>query len=351
MIIREAGPDDNQALQRLQASCPQGTTLVVSTVNTPDFFARVRAYGRARVLVAVDGDRLVGSAAAAVRPGLVGDAVVPIGYQFQAFVDPDHRRQGVADALLDRLEGYLKDQGAVLIYCLIMEGNDPSLRLVERRGFSPQRVLAMNVLPVFRDLPAPAPGTVRPATRDDLPALAELLNNTWQGAQLYGPVSAGDLEFFVKRTPGLGLDQVLIHQVGGEVTAAAAWWDWSAVMRVTVLEVSRRLRRLGRRLRLIGFFKKVPAVARPGQVLSQVMLTTLGWQDPAALNALLRDLNNRMKTRGVEQMFLVSEPDSPLVTALEGFFRVPSDLHLLIKPLAAGPVVGPGPVFVDGLDL
>jgi hypothetical protein len=44
MYIREATPNDNEELQRLQAQCPQGTSLIVSTVNTPDFFARAKAH-------------------------------------------------------------------------------------------------------------------------------------------------------------------------------------------------------------------------------------------------------------------------------------------------------------------
>jgi hypothetical protein len=37
MHIREATPKDNDALQALQARCPMGTSLVFSTVNTPNF--------------------------------------------------------------------------------------------------------------------------------------------------------------------------------------------------------------------------------------------------------------------------------------------------------------------------
>jgi len=44
MEIRPANENDNAALQVLQAKCPQGTTLIVAAVNTPDFFARVKAY-------------------------------------------------------------------------------------------------------------------------------------------------------------------------------------------------------------------------------------------------------------------------------------------------------------------
>ena len=54
MHVREATPDDNAELQELQAQCPMGTTLIVSTVNTPDFFARAKAYESCEVFVACE---------------------------------------------------------------------------------------------------------------------------------------------------------------------------------------------------------------------------------------------------------------------------------------------------------
>ena len=44
MHIREAIPEDNDKLEELQSKCPQGTNLIVSVVNTPDFFGRAKAY-------------------------------------------------------------------------------------------------------------------------------------------------------------------------------------------------------------------------------------------------------------------------------------------------------------------
>jgi hypothetical protein len=61
MEIREAVPDDNDALQELQARCPQGTDLIVSIVNTPDFFARAKAYTSYKVYLASEGNRILGS--------------------------------------------------------------------------------------------------------------------------------------------------------------------------------------------------------------------------------------------------------------------------------------------------
>jgi len=351
MTIRQARNQDNQALQQLQARCPQGTSLQVSTVNTPDFFARVKAYQQTRVLVAEDGGRIVGSAAAAVRPGRVGDAVVPVGYQFQAFVDPDFRRKGVADALLERLDQYLLDQGAVLAYCLIMVGNDPSMRLVERRGFVRHRDLVMNVLPVYKTLERGTAVAIRPVTTRDLPAVAGLVNQTWSGFQLYRPTTAEELGKIIDRTPGLSLDQFLVAESDGGPLAVIGFWDWSAVMRVEVLTVSRQIRRLGRWLRLVGWFRPTPPMPRPGRVLRQVMVTTVGGRDPAALAGLFGELNNAMKARGVEQIFCITEPDSTIVEAMRGLFRVPQPLYLYVKSLAPDAALAPGPVFVDGVDL
>jgi len=57
--IREATPKDNHELQELQAKCPQGTKLVVSLVNTPDFFARAKAYESSKVCVASEEERII----------------------------------------------------------------------------------------------------------------------------------------------------------------------------------------------------------------------------------------------------------------------------------------------------
>jgi GNAT superfamily N-acetyltransferase len=136
MKIREAIPEDNEKIQELQAKCPQGTTLVVSTVNTPDFFARAKAYELHKVFVACEGPRIIGSAACALREAIVNGKKRLVGYVFQAFISPDARRQGIASRLLRQREDYLYQQGAVLIYALIMEGNLPSMKYVESQGLT-----------------------------------------------------------------------------------------------------------------------------------------------------------------------------------------------------------------------
>jgi len=92
MDIHEAKPDDNAALQALQAKCPQGRKLIVSAVNTPDFFARAKAYESSKVFVARNGNRLICSAACAIRKAVVNGDTRRIGYAFQGFTAPDYRQ-------------------------------------------------------------------------------------------------------------------------------------------------------------------------------------------------------------------------------------------------------------------
>ncbi|PIX25402.1 MAG: hypothetical protein COZ69_03395 [Deltaproteobacteria bacterium CG_4_8_14_3_um_filter_45_9] len=67
IIIRQATPEDNDQLQELQGKCPQVKKLIVSIVNTPDFFARAKAYESYRVFVACEENRIIGSHACGIR--------------------------------------------------------------------------------------------------------------------------------------------------------------------------------------------------------------------------------------------------------------------------------------------
>jgi GNAT superfamily N-acetyltransferase len=107
MNTREATPGDNQKLQELQAKCPQGKTLIVSIVNTPDFFARAKAYESYMVFVAHEENRIIGSHACAMRNAMVNGKLNKIGYSFQTFISPDHRKKGLAKKLLQYMEDHL----------------------------------------------------------------------------------------------------------------------------------------------------------------------------------------------------------------------------------------------------
>jgi GNAT superfamily N-acetyltransferase len=351
IYIREARPEDGRELKELEARCPAGTKLIVSRVNTPDFFARARAYEDWKVFVASDDDRIVGSGACAVRQGLVGGELRRVAYQFQAFTDPDRRRQGVASLFHLHIEDYLTREDVALSYLVIVEDNTPAMRLVERYGFEQHRTLIMTGLALHEEMDEASLGTIRPASSTDLPAVADLLNDTWKGCELYVPASAESLAGFIERTPYYNLDNLLVLDHGGELLASLGYWDWSGITRITVLGLSRKMRMMGLLVSIGRHLRHLPPVPKPGDTLKQMVLTPVGFREPQRVAVLLRYVNNLALRRGFDTVFFVCERDHPLLSSGEGFVRIGTAMHLYVKAFQEGVSLGDGPVFMDGIDL
>lgn len=348
MYIREAHPGDNQELQALQARCPQGTNLVVSTVNTPDFFARAKAYKTSRTLVVCEDDGIIGSAACALKSAYLNGKLTQVSYLFQVFVAPEHRRKGVASLLLGECEAYLSQQDVDLVYALILEGNHPSMRYVESQGYHLERNMRMSIIAVKERMASSQSGIVRPATAGDLEAVSELMNETWRGYQLYEPVTAESLKRFMARTPGFSNENLLVLEVDGVLRSCLGFWDWSQVRQVKVL-------RLSRRLKLTGWFlvtsRVLPAFPRPGDILNQIMLTTIGFKELQYLTSLVHHVNNLAFDRGSQQIFCVCEWDHALPDSLQGFTKVDTTIHVYCKLLNPALQLGKQPIYVDGIDI
>lgn len=348
MYIREARPDDNQELQTLQARCPQGTNLVVSTVNTPDFFARVKAYETSRTLVVCEDDGIIGSAACALKSAYLNGKPVQVGYLFQVFVAPEHRRKGVASLLLREREAYLTEQGVDLVYALILEGNLPSMGYIESHGYRLERNMQMPIIAVKERMASSPIGIVRPATTGDLEAASELINETWRGYQLYEPVTAESLKRFMARTPAFSIENLLVLEVDGVLHSCLGFWDWSQVMQVKVLRLSRRLRLTGW---MLVTSRVLPAFPRAGDILKQIMLTTIGFKEPQYLTPLVRRVNNLAFDRDSQQIFCVCEQGHAMLDCLKGFAKVDTTIQVYTKSFDPTVQLGVQPLYVDGIDI
>jgi RimJ/RimL family protein N-acetyltransferase len=345
--IREALPGDNQELQALQARCPQGENLVVSSVNTPDFFARAKSYESSRTLVVCEYDRIIGSAACALKSVYLNDKPAQVGYLFQAFVAPEYRRSGVASLLLRERESFLAQQNVDLIYTHILEGNRPSMRYVESQGFHLERTMRMSILAVKERMEISQDGVIRSVRVDDLDAVSVLMNETWRGYQLYGPASAESLERFIERTPGFSIENLLVMEAKGVLLSCLGFWDWSQVRQVKVLRLSWRLRLTGW---LLVTSRVLPAFPQAGDILNQIMLTTIGYKEPHHLTPLVRYVNNLAFDRGSQQILCVGERDQALLDGFQGFTKIDTTMHVYTKSLDPAIQLGEQPLYVDGID-
>lgn len=351
MNMREAMADDNRQLQELQAKCPQGTKLIVSLVNMPDFFARAKPYESNKVYIACEDNRIIGSAACGMRRALINGDIKRVGYEFQYFTSPDYRGKGVAQQLHKQIEDHLIQRSTVLSYLLVIEGNFPAMRLFASLGFKHHRNLVMPGLPIYKERDVSPKGNIKPVTTEDLSAVAKLLNETWQGYDLYEPTSAEALAQFIKRTPAYSFDNFLILKDRGEILACLGFWDWGKIMKITMKARSLKMQMMGFLIDIARNFRPMPRIPRPGDTLKQWCLTPIGFKDPQYLAVLLRYLNNLALQRGIEQIFCICERGHALLSSMKGFIHVDTAIHLYVKPLQQDASMGDRPVFIDGIDL
>ena len=351
MHIREATQNDNEELQQLQARCPQGTTLVVSTVNKPDFFARVKAYSDYKVYVAVEDNHIVGSTACALRSAMVNGTEEKVGHVFQAFVDSDYRGRRIAGQMHQAREEYLRQKGAVLAYSIILEGNLPSMRYIGREGFKRHRTMVMPVLAVFREMSIELGYEIRTAAEDDLPAVASLINETWQNHELYEPKSAEGMLQFIARTPGYDFSNLFLIKEHGDILACLGFWDWSQVMRIRVEKLSTKMKFIKLFTELARLFRPMPSMPSAGELIKQIMLTPIAFKRPEYLALLLRHINNLALQKDIGYIYCVCEQGNPLLSAMRGFAHVDTAIHVYIKYFRENTMLGDKPLFIDGIDL
>jgi len=209
----------------------------------------------------------------------------------------------------------------------------------------------MPVVLVYRKMDIPSVAKIRPVVPAELPVVAELTNQTWEGHNLYEPVSDDSLARFVERVPRYGLDNLLVIEDGGKIVACLGYWDWSQVTRVTVRALNAKLWAMGVLLDIARCVRPMPRMAKSGDVLTQWCLTPVAFRDPQHLAVLLGYVNNQASIRGIGQIFSVCEPNHIFFKSMRGFFRADVGLHLYVKALRRDAVLGTGPVFVDAIDL
>jgi len=120
---------------------------------------------------------------------------------------------------------------------------------------------------------------------------------------------------------------------------------------ITALALSMKMRVFGLLVDMVRLCRDIPPFMKAGDTLKQMVLTPIGFRDSEHLVVLLRHVNNEALERGVGHIFTICERDYPLLSSMKGFMRVDTAIHLYVKPLQEGVVLGDKPVYIDGIDL
>jgi len=209
----------------------------------------------------------------------------------------------------------------------------------------------MPALAVYKEMDTKSYGKIRAVKKEDLAAIADLANGTWQGYELYEPMSSDTLSEFISRTPAYDLDNMFLLEENDEIVACLGFWDWSKATRVMVEKRNRKMQIVGLLADIARSFVPMPRMPEPGRALRQMVLTPIAFQNPVQIAVLLRHVNNIALLRDIDYIFCICDPEHSFLKGLKGFFRIDTSLHIYVKLLQEELDLDNKPVFISGIDL
>jgi GNAT superfamily N-acetyltransferase len=339
VFTREATQLDGSVLQQIMTNASQGSDgLRLTLITVPDFFGRARLYESAETFVAEADGALAGSAAYTVREQRIGGRVRRVGYEFQYFTSPDHRRMGAAARLRERIEQALIESGAEWTTAVSADSNTASIALFERYGFARHGNPTLNFVFATQHTDVRPGMGIRPAGVGDLGEIANLLRTTWAGYDFVPDWEPETLEGSLRRVQGPDMEGLLVREERGRIVACVAIWNWAAVQQITVNEISPELQ------------PRFPTF-QAGKSLRHWGLREIGFRDPEDAAPLLRHVANHALSRGIDQIGMLDVPGIPDVGSIFGLPVATIPLRWHVKPLVAGLEPAEGPAYVDIIDV
>ena len=137
--IREATAADLPALLAceqgiVESERPFNNKIKDESVHYYDI-AKLIASDESIVLVAVDGDQLVGTGLATLKTSLEYYRHDSHAYLGLMFVEPSHRGRGLIQQIIERLLSWARAEGVSDFYLDVYAENEPAVRAYEKFGF------------------------------------------------------------------------------------------------------------------------------------------------------------------------------------------------------------------------
>ncbi len=322
MIIREVKKDDEKKLQLLQSQCTSGDSIMLTTVNQPDFFARSSIYKQHKIFVAEENGEILGSLAGAIRNVLFDKKNVKVGYVFQMFVSTNHRRCGAGRMLYEALDKYFIENDVDIAYFIVMVDNFGCKKLYEKQGYSFYCQQTMPYLPVFKKRSIKVKGIVRKATIQDAERIAQLHNKTWQGYNLQEMLSK---EAFIKEVdsiPAYDFENLIVYERDGKVCACVGYWDWSKVTKITVQDIDSKLKIIKNILNVVDKTVNMPHIPNVGSELLQWCLIHMCFEQVEDIVPVLQYINNLALDKKIEMLCFTCNKSDAVYAAVRQMFHL-----------------------------
>jgi GNAT superfamily N-acetyltransferase len=347
--IRVAEGADNSELLDLEKLCPQGTSLVLQLDRSPDFFLRSRVYDNFRVYVAVEEGKVVGTVGATLKEFSSGEEVVKGVYVYDLRVHPAFRGRGIGSKLVQKV--IAEENEADLAYGIIMEANHPSITLIKRLGFQNIHDFVLLSVPLYKRYET-AMSKVRKITVDDVPSVVDLINNHYSNHDFFPPLS---IDNFLNRTRQLtdyGFQSTQVIEVNNKIVACAGLWDYSRILRASVLHVTAGLKMLTYALRFANLFTntmKLPSVGEPFKLMYVTDFAFTGETEP--VRELIENCLSLSYSSGCNFLVFSLDPLNPTIPMIAKYRPIRISYHIYAKSLKEKALSTQRMTYVDASDL
>jgi len=343
--IREATPDDNQALLRLESQSPQGTGISI-IIDRADYFYRSRIHDRSKVMIAEEDDKLVGVMAFAVKDALLEGSVEKVAYFYDLRGEASYRRSMKRGLfrLWKAVAEVIEEQKAEFIYGHVKADNYASLSVVTKMGA--QEVASFDIL----SLPS-----LRGRAFELDPHLERLEEEVERieshvGERCMRPPS---LRIPYGRGAELGYLKGIFRLTGTRSFAQVSAWDLSSIYRGRVLHMPLNLRLLGAGLNPFARILPVPRVPVKGERIAYLQLfdpICKGPGGPALLKRLIQQLRRNAYQTGIDILTLFLYRDDPLASLPHFFPEKVLHYNTMVRPLSSSRMPE-APLYLDIRDI
>ncbi|MFB0516365.1 MAG: GNAT family N-acetyltransferase [Candidatus Neomarinimicrobiota bacterium] len=327
--IRPATPADFSRLDELERACPMAGDTTLFIYREGDYTRILRFFTRSYMWVAEVGDRLVGSVSWSWQPVLVNERPEPVGWLADVRVHPDYRKSPLIYHLFRQAHQQASADGVDLTIGTTLVGNSAVENLTPGRAGFPHFVYlaTFDMLQLYPGLPVQnsLKGLeLRPATRDDLTTICELLNSYYQRHQFRIEVTPERLQRVMALTEeGMRIEDYVLAHRNGKAVAVAHTWDQGTFKKPIVEAYSPYLALVASLTRLLNRFTPLPALPITGGILRYLWLRDIacgpGYEPD--LTRLVRWFYHRMKGSRYHFLMAAVQRGDAMERLYRGIFR------------------------------
>ena len=298
--IRDYDPSHSDDCLAVERRCAQGEPIRIH-LERPTFHARAAAYEKWRIAVAWEGNTVVGTAASAKQRVHLHGKPVSAAFYFDGRVVPEHRNLWVARALVKHLQDQHAD--ADLHYTHTFSSNFGAAAVMRSLGFSSAATLEL--------LARPVPRASWGVDRRSSPRETSLDEVCGRYLERHGP---RDL---VVDPCGISSHAGLVACLADTDASCGIWSNASRFEEV----VERMPSRLTAARWLLDRWPlsrlPTPRLPRLGSALRSWFVFALCARDGRAATGLLRHVEARARTAGVDCLYIVGDRSLPWFSDLQ----------------------------------